>query len=1506
MKDYFDINRVHYFQNNLMTKDLINFNNYSHVRYSVTPLGANVPISRASEIYQPGGPSVQDGIKTFGVSGTLQEKMDQINNITKNNPNFKLTGEAYTALMNNPSADISIQQYAPQRRNMFVSLASLAAQIAIGIAGGDASEKVGAFASNRMAQDVDWMSKHPNSSLNIFGGAEFIGGQITVTGSNQKVDKKLEDLMFEQTQKRNLDVKTTGSVGSVSGDGGPLGQELAIAEQSGNIDQVRAQFGNVTVNPSSEVLTTKTQQNTDLQGINMYRTNINWNINDIGKKDPSTLLLFAKLFNSGGKNGELNDKIANLSDAQFAQMANYLNTIISQSGSQGKTQLMQQLGLPMTGGAQFTGADLKGLADKGLLGELGQIRTAGSRDALAGLMRKEGGANLIQAANLLTSNNLEINMNNNLRRLEGSASFLGKAQDSTLQNQSGVFGLLEKLKNNPLATISDADMKMIGDYIKQYKADLSTFAPGHNFRNSVGEKTGVTVEQLKERLGLAENAFAQLQAQNTTNRANVAAGSTQTAVTQMGTLNSVSSAMANAGKTGVDLTSMVTAMKDVNAQVEVLKKQYGPNLDNAPQGVKDFVSKANTVNTQFESFKTTNANNMMANINTVAQGNITALGNTGLSVANIKTEGAAIKEAMMGDIFGAIDKMGLSPDKANELKEAVKSGDIKAIESIVGKSPELTALVNTFNSIDTKMGEAIGAAQTRTATSIQGQIDQALKSGTSISNLPAFATKLDEMAKNGLITGEQLTTLKKGVGELEKLNSASSTISSIGSSKITVTGAATADSIKAEGEKLKGNLFSGAAEKLGIAMPPNFKLDNVMTNGQIDPKKLETVFGVDGAAKFTPLMSQMNTALTGIDTQVKNATIQAGANAFTQTLTQANTALTGNTGAPFDMTNIQGTVDKAKGDFVKAVADSMGMPTADAGKIVDALIGGGAPPTGLEDKFQKVAETLGITTGQTNGIQSLQAEFSKNMNEAVTTGNVKQISSNLSVINKAVEQVKSTSDSAYSDSSINKLKNAMSGERNNIVETLKQTTPIAKIDEALAKFGIDVPKTSSESERRELFAQKLQSDLFVGTNLTIKPETLSKVFGDSVPPQIKAITENYNYVASNLFNAVALNDSRKIESSSNNLASMGMTEVAKQGQAIQDANSSIQTQDPKNAKPGALDQIGKFLSQIAPIADKAGSLFMSVSQELFTLADKLMKSIEEDMDGTFLHENGASAFQRISGAQTFAEKAQNQQVSSLAGDLTARLQQVDTFFKDRTNPIVDGKRNELFSLRDPRLAKEFGSSAPSKVDGLVAGITDLTADPTKNKGAIIDGFKQLSALNPGKANDMIAQLAMNPNTASLAADIMRGITPQKSSQASLELGSNGAGRANISIDDVAALNINMRSGTNFNINVISLKSEQNPSDNGLLLLVKNSKTNTTDVILLDSKKQLELITGENNKKITLEPTEKVQEKQNSGQVAVLPKGSVKDITDQIEFKKNEPNIQAILKVQQQQPLPDSK
>lgn len=117
----------------------------------------------------------------FGANESKEDRMRRIEEITKGNPNVKLSPEAFQKLMQGGEVDVTLNLDAPERRNLFIGAFATLAQMG-GAAGGAAYNKdLGDAVTSRVSGDAQFVAKHGNNyKMNLFGGAEAQTGSIQV------------------------------------------------------------------------------------------------------------------------------------------------------------------------------------------------------------------------------------------------------------------------------------------------------------------------------------------------------------------------------------------------------------------------------------------------------------------------------------------------------------------------------------------------------------------------------------------------------------------------------------------------------------------------------------------------------------------------------------------------------------------------------------------------------------------------------------------------------------------------------------------------------------------------------------------------------------------------------------------------------------------------------------------------------------------------------------------------------------------------------------------------------------------------------------------------------------------------------------------------------------------------------------------------------------------------------------------------------------------------------
>lgn len=145
----------------------------------------------------------------FGANESKEDRMRRIEEITKGNPNVKLSPEAFQKLMQGGDVDVTLNLDAPDRRNLFIGAFATLAQIG-GSAGGAAYNKdLGEAVAGRVSGDAQFVAKHGNNyKMNLFGGAEAQTGRIEVGDPVFDPTLSNDDITTDQI-KKNLAVQAS-------------------------------------------------------------------------------------------------------------------------------------------------------------------------------------------------------------------------------------------------------------------------------------------------------------------------------------------------------------------------------------------------------------------------------------------------------------------------------------------------------------------------------------------------------------------------------------------------------------------------------------------------------------------------------------------------------------------------------------------------------------------------------------------------------------------------------------------------------------------------------------------------------------------------------------------------------------------------------------------------------------------------------------------------------------------------------------------------------------------------------------------------------------------------------------------------------------------------------------------------------------------------------------------------------------------------------------------------
>ena len=85
----------------------------------------------------------------------IEDRMNQVKQITGNNPNMKMTPEAWNLLAKGSAVEVDIQLNAPDRRNLAITAAVGLTQLIGAIGGAAYNKEQGALLVNRAQEDAD-------------------------------------------------------------------------------------------------------------------------------------------------------------------------------------------------------------------------------------------------------------------------------------------------------------------------------------------------------------------------------------------------------------------------------------------------------------------------------------------------------------------------------------------------------------------------------------------------------------------------------------------------------------------------------------------------------------------------------------------------------------------------------------------------------------------------------------------------------------------------------------------------------------------------------------------------------------------------------------------------------------------------------------------------------------------------------------------------------------------------------------------------------------------------------------------------------------------------------------------------------------------------------------------------------------------------------------------------------------------------------------------------------
>lgn len=258
----------------------------------------------------------------------IQDRADQVNQITKGNPNIKLTPEAFNKLASGNAVAVDIQLNAPDRRNLAVTAAVGLTQIIGGLAGAGYNKEQGDLLINRAKADADFVTKHGNNyDQGFFGvGAQFQDGtikvrdlaepehersQIQATEDNKKVNNLIATNNISKPQQVSA---TSGKKSSVVASVDDAGKETNLSVQDHRDTTIDKDGGGTIEDNANQRLSGYLKQlnGRDLAGTGIDRNELNYVIGKLesGKgldpKNAKDKVLIDQLRNIGFSIGQDN------------------------------------------------------------------------------------------------------------------------------------------------------------------------------------------------------------------------------------------------------------------------------------------------------------------------------------------------------------------------------------------------------------------------------------------------------------------------------------------------------------------------------------------------------------------------------------------------------------------------------------------------------------------------------------------------------------------------------------------------------------------------------------------------------------------------------------------------------------------------------------------------------------------------------------------------------------------------------------------------------------------------------------------------------------------------------------------------------------------------------------------------------------------------------------------------------------------------------------------------
>ena len=217
MRDYFyGINRsANLNSRSFEDKNVLLSNNEKLLRYGdLSILSRQSSVATQTVTFGAIDPRLQGTARTQAI----EDRMNQVKQITGNNPNMKMTPEAWSLLVKGNAVALDIQKNAPDRRNLSITGLVGLTQLIGAIGGAAYNQEQGNLLVNRAKGDADFVTKYGNNYTRGFMGlgAEYQDGEIKVRDLGEaQVEQAREQTLAEvqsTTQDTNMVVNNNKKV----------------------------------------------------------------------------------------------------------------------------------------------------------------------------------------------------------------------------------------------------------------------------------------------------------------------------------------------------------------------------------------------------------------------------------------------------------------------------------------------------------------------------------------------------------------------------------------------------------------------------------------------------------------------------------------------------------------------------------------------------------------------------------------------------------------------------------------------------------------------------------------------------------------------------------------------------------------------------------------------------------------------------------------------------------------------------------------------------------------------------------------------------------------------------------------------------------------------------------------------------------------------------------------------------------------------------------------------